>query len=240
LNGWIKLHRELLKKTIWINSTVEQKAVLITIMLLASHIDNEWEWNGKRFRVKPGQFITSTRTLAEAAGVTHRNVRSALLRFEKHEFLTQKATHTGTLITIANWDKYQAISEYPTHDPTQGRHSGDTAVTHDPTTIKNIKKVKECKEVDTDKVPKSKRFIPPTLEEVREYCRQRNSMVDPDHFYEYFEAGSWVDSKGNKVKNWKQKIITWEGKLKDTVKEKATSPRLYGGESGGDKDGDSL
>ncbi len=54
------------------------------------------------------------------------------------------------------------------------------------------------------------RFVKPTLEEVKEYCKQRNSSVDPIVFYDYFEVGNWIDSKGNKVKNWKQKIITWE------------------------------
>jgi len=58
------------------------------------------------------------------------------------------------------------------------------------------------------------RFQKPTLEEVEEYCKQRNSTVNPKTFYEYFETGGWVDSKGNKVKNWKQKIITWENSRK--------------------------
>lgn len=58
--------------------------------------------------------------------------------------------------------------------------------------------------------PKKSRFIPPTIEEVRAYCRERNSSVDPDKFFEYFQTGNWKDSKGNPVKNWKQKIITWE------------------------------
>lgn len=65
---------------------------------------------------------------------------------------------------------------------------------------------------------KEKRFKKPTLEEIEEYCKQRNSSVNPKTFYEYFETGGWVDSKGNKVKNWKQKIITWEGnRKKETV-----------------------
>ena len=55
-----------------------------------------------------------------------------------------------------------------------------------------------------------KRFTAPSLDDVREYCRQRNSTVDPNKFYEYFTAGNWTDSKGNKVKNWKQKLLTWE------------------------------
>lgn len=65
-------------------------------------------------------------------------------------------------------------------------------------------------------IPKKKKaapFVPPTLEEVREYCKQRNSPVDPDQFYNYFTADpnrQWVDAKGNPVTSWKQKLLTWE------------------------------
>lgn len=55
-----------------------------------------------------------------------------------------------------------------------------------------------------------KRFIPPTKEEVIEYARTRNRVDLVDQFYDYFTTGNWVDSKGNKVRNWKQKFITWE------------------------------
>lgn len=61
-----------------------------------------------------------------------------------------------------------------------------------------------------------KPFVPPTLQEVEEYCRERNSCVDSKRFYDYFstpddEGRTWIDSKGNPVRNWKQKIIVWEG-----------------------------
>jgi len=57
----------------------------------------------------------------------------------------------------------------------------------------------------------AKRFAPPTLDEVTAYCHERGNNVDPQRFMDYFETSGWVDSKGNKVKNWKQKVITWEG-----------------------------
>lgn len=57
---------------------------------------------------------------------------------------------------------------------------------------------------------KRKSFVPPTLDEVENYCRERNSSVNPKQFFDYFNTGGWVDSKGNKVRNWKQKILTWE------------------------------
>ena len=56
----------------------------------------------------------------------------------------------------------------------------------------------------------TKRFIPPTLEEVEKYCKDRNNAVDAKKFFDYFTASDWVDAKGNPVRNWKQKIITWE------------------------------
>ena len=57
---------------------------------------------------------------------------------------------------------------------------------------------------------KERKFTPPTLEEVKAYCQERNSPVDAQQFFEYYEVSSWKDSKGNPVKNWKQKLITWE------------------------------
>lgn len=61
------------------------------------------------------------------------------------------------------------------------------------------------------------KFIPPTLEEVEAYAASRQSTVDPRRFFEYFntpdaQGRSWRDSKGNPVKNWKQKFLTWEGR----------------------------
>ena len=54
------------------------------------------------------------------------------------------------------------------------------------------------------------KYIAPTLEEIQAYCTQRNNNVDAQKFYDYYTRNDWKDSKGNKVKNWKQKVITWE------------------------------
>lgn len=75
----------------------------------------------------------------------------------------------------------------------------------------NINALKKRKEKESKvKEPKDKNFTPPTLKEIADYCKQRKNSVDPQKFFDYFDVADWVDSKGNKVKNWKQKIITWE------------------------------
>ena len=59
----------------------------------------------------------------------------------------------------------------------------------------------------------------PTLDEVNTYIKEKNLNVDGKQFYDYFTTGNWIDSKGNKVKNWKQKLITWNS-YKQPKKEK--------------------
>ena len=89
MTGWIKLHRRLKEKPIWTASNCLQKALLVTLLLLANHKENEWEWRGKPFRAKPGQFVTSVPKLMEEIGkeATEQKVRTALERFKKYEFI---------------------------------------------------------------------------------------------------------------------------------------------------------
>lgn len=63
------------------------------------------------------------------------------------------------------------------------------------------------------------RFKKPTLEEIENYIKEKNMNVNAKTFYNYFTESNWVDSKGNKVKNWKQKLITWNSYNKNTTVE---------------------
>lgn len=60
-----------------------------------------------------------------------------------------------------------------------------------------------------------KRFKKPTLDEIQNYCESRKNDVDAEKFYDYYEANEWKDKNGKKIKNWKQKVITWEGRKKE-------------------------
>ena len=61
------------------------------------------------------------------------------------------------------------------------------------------------------KAPKeTKRFTPPTVDEVKAYCRERNNNIDAEYFVDYYEARNWELNKGRKVKDWKACVRTWE------------------------------
>lgn len=55
------------------------------------------------------------------------------------------------------------------------------------------------------------RFLPPTIEEVREYCNERNNKVSPEQFISFYESNGWLVGK-NKMKDWKAAVRTWENR----------------------------
>jgi hypothetical protein len=79
--------------------------------------------------------------------------------------------------------------------------------------VRNASKVEKSKEDNIESKSKLRSFIPPTLDEIKSYIAEKKYSVDPLSFYNYFSEGNWTDSKGRKVKNWKQKIITWESHM---------------------------
>lgn len=56
---------------------------------------------------------------------------------------------------------------------------------------------------------KTKRFIPPTVDEVKVYCIERKNNVNAERFVDYYTSNGWMVGK-NKMKNWKAAVRTWE------------------------------
>ena len=73
---------------------------------------------------------------------------------------------------------------------------------------------KSSSELSVPNSKKSTKFIPPTQEEVIDYCNQKSLSVDPYYFYSYYTEADWHDAKGRPVKNWKQRMITWNANAK--------------------------
>lgn len=74
----------------------------------------------------------------------------------------------------------------------------------------DIEKEKE-KEKDINKrSAQNKRFVPPSVDEVRAYCQERNNGIDPEAFVDYYEARGWKYGQGKPVVSWKAAVRTWE------------------------------
>ena len=61
---------------------------------------------------------------------------------------------------------------------------------------------------------KTNKYIAPTAEEVKAYCKAQGYHFNPDDFYDYYSASNWHKADGKQVRNWKQCCVTWESTWK--------------------------
>lgn len=207
--GWLKLYRELTDKVIWQNSPPEHKVILATILMSVNYEENEWEWKGQKFKVCPGQMITSLESIQKKSGkgISIQNVRTALKNLEKYGFLTSESTNQGRLITVVNWELYQSSATETTSETTNPSQATNKGLT----TIKERKKEnKENKDIygDFSNVRLSK----------DEYEKLVNTYSEKTtkEFVEKLDA--YIASTGKKYKNHYATILTWIRKDPSTRK----------------------
>ena len=70
-------------------------------------------------------------------------------------------------------------------------------------------------EYESEKRKPQKRFTPPTVDEVKEYCDELKYHIDPQYFIDYYTTRGWELKPGQKVKDWKACIRTW--KKRDSI-----------------------
>ena len=78
-----------------------------------------------------------------------------------------------------------------------------------------------------DKSQQGKLFVPPTEEEVKAYCKERNNTVNASHFMDYYCSNGWKVGR-NEMKDWKAAVRTWERRnwngLQNAGTEQGTRP----------------
>lgn len=86
----------------------------------------------------------------------------------------------------------------------------------------------KSKKVASKPKPVVKRFVKPTVEEIRAYCTERSNGVDADKFWDFYEAKGWMVGK-SPMKDWKACVRTWEEKRdsKTTTVKELTKERKF-------------
>ena len=99
----------------------------------------------------------------------------------------------------------------PTREPTKETPNSSVPGTHLSTLPPNVTKPNVTKPNQTKRrKERVKRAMPPTLEEVKEYCSEKSSSIDPEQFVDHYTANGWVQANGNKIRDWKAAVRTWE------------------------------
>lgn len=199
MEGYLLLHRKMLEWG-WYDD-INTKVLFLHCLLRANW--KPCEWHGQK--IEAGQFVTSLQSLSEETQLSVRQVRTALDHLVMSGELTNKSQSKYRIITVNNWGLYQVSDKQMTNK----RQTNDKQTTTDEESNKgiNIKNI----------------FMPPSVDEVRAYCQERNNGIDPDTFVNFYSSKGWMIGK-NKMKDWKSAVRTWERSRKD--EEKKDKPKF--------------
>lgn len=130
------------------------------------------------------------------------NARNELKQYELIDFVTSKKRGQSTRYSILYNTKAGTNAVQ-----TQYKRSTEEVQTVDIIRYKTETKTK--KDIPEGISQKSKRFVPPTVDQVREYCQERDNTVDPERFVAFYSSKGWMVGR-NKMKDWKASVRTWE------------------------------
>lgn len=187
-----------------------------------------------------GCYEISIRQVAWETGYSQETISRLIDRFETVHHVIRYSSETREVLLVNwgkhNWtssDKYRKplLKEIETVKCPEYRaflmaiYNGEDTVSipyryrMDTTNTLSITNTDSNTVTNTEK--KSKRFVPPTVDDVKEYCRERNNNVNPDSFVNFYESKGWKVGK-EPMKDWKAAVRTWEQRDKEEQKQQAT------------------
>ena len=161
--GWIKIHRSMLSWE-WYDD-INTKTVFLHLLLTANHQTRNWHG----IELRAGSRIISREGLAEETGLSVMQIRRTLNNLENTGEITRKTTNKYTIITLANYEKFQDIT---TSNATIEQPTNNQQTTTD-------KEVKELKNKDkaalspADTLAKKEKYDPLTLSEACLYIANK-------------------------------------------------------------------
>lgn len=223
---YAKLFSCITDSSIWME-TPATKVVWITLLAKADHT---------------GMAYLSRKGLAKAAGVTEDECDVALEILASPDPDSRSKEHGGRRIEwipsiggwqLLNYRKYRSVKDPeerrvyqkdwdqahragPKRDGVQTNPTLPTTPTNptDPTHQIRSDQIIEDGGEPAPPAPasKGKRFIPPTVDEVRAEIARRKLRVDPEAFVAFYESKGWTVGK-SPMKSWRAALTTWEKRL---------------------------
>ena len=126
-------------------------------------------------------------------------------------------------LQLPTWDKHQTVrakkSKYPS--PDDGVKASEIICKQVQADVPVIQSESNPNPNPNPKAePQRKRFVPPSVDEVREYCMERGNSIDPQTFVDFYAGKDWMVGK-TKMVDWKACVRTWESREK---KEQSQQP----------------
>ena len=132
MQGWVKLHRKIWE---WpYSKDSDFISVWLFLITNATHKPYDLLFAGSRITLRPGQLITSRKTIEEKTGVNTSKVERILKKLKSEHQIEQQTSNKSRLISILNWGEYQDCE----HQSEQQVNNNRTTSEQQVNTNKNI------------------------------------------------------------------------------------------------------
>jgi len=160
-------------------------------------------WQDRR-GLRRGQCHLKYEWIMDATGANRDEVSNCIRWLKRTKQITTQKTTRGLVLTICNYNKYQDPGRYKNETKNDNKNeTGTTQERHRNDTI-----LKKGNKENKTTGGKSSTFKPPKPKEVIAYFKAKGYPKELAlKAYDYYNTANWHDSRGNKVKNWKQKMI---------------------------------
>ena len=189
---WIKLDRNILDWR-WYTD-VNTKGVFLHLLLTANIEDKDF----RNETIHRGECVVSIGKLAKTIGISYSQARTALEHLKETKEIASKQRPKYLVISILNYDKYQANDKQNTSKSQANR--------------KQIATSKEYKNIKNNSLSHSLSYKPyhkPTVDEVREYERTSGQGKDPEEFFRHYSAEGWK-ANGKRIYSWQKLYDQWQ------------------------------
>lgn len=144
--GYVLIHRKIWDNVLFCSGErFDRRSAWLYIVMHANHAEGSFMVKGRIFHVQRGQMFTSIRYLAQTWGWDKTTVSRFLSDIETEKMITVTRTQSGTLITVLNYNKYQASggrssANADTESPSESVADSDTPSPAESTLLKNVRK----------------------------------------------------------------------------------------------------
>lgn len=188
--GYVKLHRQICDNPLWRREPFTKAQAWIDLFLNANWKPGVIDVRGNIVKIDRGQIGWSELTMAKRWKWSREKVRRFLSYLESESKVRQQKTHITTIITIVNYERYQA--DETTDETTEKQQKNNRRDT--------IEEGKESK----------KRFAPPSKQKVLDFFLANESTKDDAAAYYYhFAERDWTLSNRKKMKSWEMAARKW-------------------------------
>ena len=143
-------------------------------------------------------------------------------RYKETVYQEEKA-----LLELKENGAYTELSPLGIPDSNQAVDQVETQVRLGKDSIGKVSVGKESIEDEASPDSRSKRFVPPTVDDVRAYCQDRQNGIDPQRFIDHYTRNGWMVGR-TKMNDWQAAVRTWEqrAKTQPQAKGKSSNPFL--------------